>query len=495
MRVSRLCLVVMLSIAACAGPDLGMFDGQSDVGAVKIAGAVDFDEAAGAYTLVGGGTDLWADNDEFLFLWKKIPIGDLTLAADIEIVGDTGNPHRKAVVMVRQDLDQNSAYASAALHANGLTALQHRPTKGGLTSEVIANIRGPRRLQIAREGDVLYMAFVAGEEPLQPAGGSFKIPFVDSVYVGFGVSSHNNDTTQTAVFRNVALNTTLPPAAGEPRIESTLEIIPIAAYTDRRVVYRAMERFEAPNWSPDGSYLLFNMNGGLYTIPPTGGEPTQIVLDPPIRANNDHGITPDGQTLIISGVGPGHESSKIYTSPIAGGTPKLITPLEPSYWHGVSPDGQTHVYCALRNGNYDVYSMPIGGGRERRLTTADGLDDGPEYSPDGQWIYFNSVRTGTMQIYRMRPDGSDQQQLTFDDYNDWFPHISPDGRNMVFVSFEPGVEGHPAYHDVLLRMMPAEGGEPVTIAKLFGGQGTINVNSWSPDSKEFAFVSHRQVRR
>ncbi len=495
MRASSLCLVVMLSLAGCAGPDLGMFDGQSDVGITQYPGSVDFDADTGAYTLVGGGANMWEDTDDFHLVWKKVPAGDLALSADIELVGFTGNPHRKAVLMIRQDLDRNSAYVGAAVHGNGLSALQYREEKGGRTFEIISNVREAGRLQITRDGEYAYMSIAAGDEALQPAGGSYKLALTDSVYVGIGVSAHDNDTTQTAVFRNVALNTSLPPAAGEPRIESTLEIIPIAAYTDRRVVYRTMERFEAPNWSPDGSYLLFNMNGGLYTIPPTGGEPTQIVLDPPIRANNDHGITPDGQTLIISGVGPGHTSSKIYTSPIVGGTPKLITPLEPSYWHGVSPDGRTHVYCALRNGNYDVYAIPFAGGRERRLTTAEGLDDGPEYSPDGQWIYFNSVRTGTMQIWRMRPDGSDQQQLTFDDYNDWFPHISPDGQHMVFVSFEPGVEGHPAYHDVLLRMMPAEGGNPVTIAKLFGGQGTINVNSWSPDSKEFAFVSHRQVRR
>ena len=136
MRARSIIYLLFLVLVGCAGPDLGMFEGQSDVGAVKIAGSVEYDEAAGAYTRVGGGTDLWADNDEFLFLWKKIPVGDLALAADIEIVGAIGNPHRKAVLMVRQDLDPNSAYASAALHANGLTALQHRPAKGGRGGDV-----------------------------------------------------------------------------------------------------------------------------------------------------------------------------------------------------------------------------------------------------------------------------------------------------------------------------------------------------------------------
>ncbi len=471
-----------------------MFEGQADVGAVQHTGSVAYDANGDAYLLTGGGGNMWEDTDDFHFVWRKVPAGDLVLAADVTLLGDTGHPHRKAVVMIRQDLDRDAAYVDAALHGNGIAALQYRETKGGMTHEIIANAPVPERLQITLDGDIAHMALSNGGAEPVPAGGSFRIAFTDSVYVGLGVSAHDNDTTQTAVFSNVTVAEGLPPLTGERVVESTLEIIPIDAYTDRRVVYRTMERFEAPNWSPDGSYLLFNMDGGLYTIPPAGGEPSLIPIEPSIRANNDHGITPDGQTLILSGTGPGDGASRIYIAPIEGGTARLVTPLEPSYWHGVSPDGRTHVYCAQRNGNYDVYAIPFEGGREVRLTTADGLDDGPEYSPDGEWIYFNSVRTGTMQIYRMRPDGSDQQQLTFDDYNDWFPHISPDGRHMVFVSFEPEVEGHPAYHHVMLRMMPAEGGEPVTVAKLFGGQGTINVNSWSPDSREFAFVSHRLAR-
>ncbi|MEZ4699355.1 MAG: biopolymer transporter TolR [Rhodothermales bacterium] len=485
---------LLFLLAGCAGPDLGQFEGQTDVGVVRHAGSVDYDAATGAYTVVGGGDNMWEDKDDFHYIWKRVPTRDLALSADIELLGATGNPHRKAILMIRQDLDRDAAYVSAAVHGNGISALQHREIKGGITYEIISNVRQARRLALTREGDVAYMSVAAGADPLQPSGGSYKVAFGDSVYVGIGVSAHDNDTTQTAVFTDVRLDTNLPAASGEPVVESTLEIIPVAAYTDRRVVWRAMERFEAPNWSPDGSYLLFNMNGGLYTIPPAGGEPKMIETDPVIRANNDHGITFDGKTLIISGVGPGHTASRVYTAPIAGGKARQITPLEPSYWHGVSPDGKTLVYVGQRNGDYDIYAMPIGGGRERRLTTAVGLDDGPEYSPDGQWIYFNSVRTGTMQIYRMRPDGSGQEQLTFDEYNDWFPHISPDGQHMVFVSFEPGVEGHPPYHDVMLRMMPAEGGAVRTVAKLFGGQGTINVNSWSPDSKEFAFVSHRLAR-
>ena len=92
----------------------------------------------------------------------------------------------------------------------------------------------------------------------------------------------------------------------------------------------------------------------------------------------------------------------------------------------------------------------------------------------------------------MKPDGSGQQQLTHDDLNDWFPHVSPDGKRVVFLSFSKDIapDKHPFYKHVYLRMMPAAGGDPQVVAYLYGGQGTINVPSWAPDSRHLAFVSH-----
>ncbi|HEX9934782.1 MAG TPA: transporter, partial [bacterium] len=152
---------------------------------------------------------------------------------------------------------------------------------------------------------------------------------------------------------------------------------------------------------------------------------------------------------------------------------------------------KTLAYCAERNGEFDIYTIPADGGEEVRLTTAPGLDDGPDYSPDGRFIYFNSERSGSMQIWRMKPDGSSQELVTSDGYNNWFPHPSPDGKWICFLSYEKGVQGHPANKDVLLRLMPVDGGEIEVLAKLFGGQGTINVPSWSPDGSSLAFVSYR----
>ena len=166
------------------------------------------------------------------------------------------------------------------------------------------------------------------------------------------------------------------------------------------------DHFEAPNWSNDGKYLVFNSHGRLYKLPVEGGMPKVIDTDFAVKCNNDHGIAPDGTQLVISDQSQGEGKSLIYTLPILGGTPRLVTPIGPSYWHGWSPDGKTLAYCAARNGEYDIYTIAVEGGKEKRLTNATGLDDGPDYSPDGEFIYFNSFRTGTMQIWRMRNDGS-----------------------------------------------------------------------------------------
>jgi Tol biopolymer transport system component len=242
---------------------------------------------------------------------------------------------------------------------------------------------------------------------------------------------------------------------------------------------------------PDGKNLLFNRNGRMEKIGVTGGTPQIIHTGFAVRCNNDHGISPDGKELVISDQSQEEHRSLIYIVPVGGGAPRQITQKSPSYWHGWSPDGKTLAFVGERNGDFDIYTIPTAGGEETRLTTAKGLDDGPEYSPDGKYIYFNTERTGRMQIWRMRADGSEQEQVTFDEYNNWFPHISPDGQQMVFLTYEASVTGHPEDKDVMLRLMSLKDKRITVLAKLFGGQGTINVPSWSPDGQQFAFVSYQ----
>lgn len=281
---------------------------------------------------------------------------------------------------------------------------------------------------------------------------------------------------------------------------SYLEIFDVESGT-HRVVKEFPYLIEAPNWTPDGRWLVINKDGRLYKLAPDGSTDLQEISSGAItQCNNDHVVTADGRWIGLSSNDPSNGrnySSYVYVMPFEGGEPRRITPLGPSYLHGISPDGKLAAYCAFRGPQMeqDVYVMPLKGGAEKRLTDAPGLDDGPEFSPDGKTIWFNSVRTGRMQVWKMKTSGKDQTQMTFDpDMNSWFPHISPDGKKVVYIAYhdyeiDPG--SHIANLNVQLRMIPAAGGTPKVLLEFFGGQGSLNVNSWSPDSKQFAFVRYR----
>ncbi len=474
---------------------IGIFDGYGDVGAVKNAGSAEFDLASKSYTLAGSGKNMWATQDAFQFAWKQAS-GDVSLAADIAFLGQGKDPHRKACLLIRQSLDADSAYVDVAVHGDGLTSLQFRDTQGANTHEVQANTTRPGRVQLDLRGGYAVMSVAdASGKPLAFSGSATRIGFQAPFYVGIGVCSHDDDATERATFSNVELtsgSSAAPSSSTKPTLYSTLETQTISS-TDRRVVRVLTGRIEAPNWTKDGSSLIYNGGGKLHRIKATGGEPEPVDLGFANRCNNDHGISPDGSTLAISDQTQGDHRSRIYTVPIGGGTPTLVTPNAPSYWHGWSPDGKTLAFCAQRDGVFDVYTIPTSGGSETRLTSTPGLDDGPEYSPDGKTIYFNSDCSGLMQIWRMDPDGSDQKPVFTDDRNNWFAHPSPDGTRLVYVSFDKSVQGHPEDKDVELRMLTLSTGKIETLARLYGGQGTINVPSWSPDGKKIAFVTYQRI--
>lgn len=283
--------------------------------------------------------------------------------------------------------------------------------------------------------------------------------------------------------------------AAQPRPPAESQVTIADAYGKHpKVIYSARAIFEAPNWSPDGKYLLLNSGGKLWRLPVAGGEPQAVESRQIAKINNDHGISPDGKWYAIS-------AGQVYVFPSEGGVPRQITTATPSYFHGWSPDGKTLALCAKRGDNFDLYAIPFEGGEEKRLTSSPGYDDGPDYSPDGKWIYFNSDRSGSWDIWRIPAGGAGEndvkaERVTSDDYEDWFPHPSPDGKWLLFISFPKGTQGHPPNQDVILRRMRMPGThlDPKPrmeeIVKLFGGQGTMNVNSWSPDSKHFAYISY-----
>lgn len=256
------------------------------------------------------------------------------------------------------------------------------------------------------------------------------------------------------------------------------------------------KHFEAPNWHPDG-YLIVNSKGLLYTLDLQTKDLKQLDTGFADKNNNDHGISPDNKWLATSHNfvnDPATEpyNSTIFVLPVEGGTPRQVTTAGMSFWHGWSPNGKRLAYCAVRDDNFDVYSISVNGGKEKRLTSTKGLDDGPDYSPDGKYIYFNSYRTGHMQIWRMLANGKKPEQMTDDENSNWFPHPSPDGKWIVYIAYTSDQkENHLFGKQVKLRLMDVATKEIRDITPVFfGGQGTINVPSWSPDSKKLAFVSY-----
>jgi TolB protein len=474
---------------------IGIFDNQSDVGPVKHKGSATFEKESQQYHLEGSGTNIWGTHDEFHFVWKKMK-GDFILRTNAEFIGKGVEDHRKIGLMVRSSLDTNSKHINAVVHGDGLTSLQFRRTVSGITEEKKSTLTHADVIQLERKGNTYTMS-VARKGETFVTEKLDDLDLGDDVYVGIFICSHNPDVTEKAIFNNVRI---VVPAgkdlvAYRNYLGSSIEILDLATQNSK-IIYQIKNSLQAPNWTKDGKSLIYNRDGSLYNFDLATLTPKVINTGVANKNNNDHVISFDGKMLAVSS-GNGEKGASVgFTVPIGGGEAKQITPTGPSYMHGWSPDKKYIVFCGNRNGEYDVYRIPAGGGPEVRLTDAKGLDDGPEYSPDGKYIYFNSVRSGLMQVWRMKPDGSEQTQLTNDDYNNWFPHVSPDGKWIVYITFlkdEVAPGDHPFYKHVYLRVMPTSGGPSKVVAYLYGGQGTINTPSWAPDSKHLAFVSNSNL--
>lgn len=489
-----LSLLAVSSTTARGQAPLGAFDAQTDVGAAR-RGSTSYDPQRQQYLVAGSGQNMWSDRDDFHFVWKRLT-GNFILSARAHFIGKGVEAHRKIGWTIRPSLATNTAHVTAALHGNGLASLQFRRASGGTTEEIKsadslpdadAIIQLERRdgvyvMSIGRFGDTLATRELSG------------VSLPDTVYVGLFVCAHNDTVVERAAFSNVRITIPAPRELVPYRdyLGSNLEILDVAT-GNATIVHQYHGSFQAPNWTRDGKALIYAQEGRLYRFDLATRTPTVINTGFATRNNNDHVLSFDGRMLGIS-----HQAvedsgaSIVYTVPTTGGTPRRITAKGPSYLHGWSPDGKWLVFTGQRAGEFDVYRISATGGEEIRLTSAPGLDDGPEYTPDGAYIYFNSVRSGRMQIWRMRPDGSDQRQITNDGFNDWFPHVSPDGKWIVYIAFPPSVapNDHPFYKRVQLWLMPVGGGPARVVAYVYGGQGTINVPSWSPDGKRIAFVSN-----
>jgi TolB protein len=480
------------SYAASPLVKIGTFDRLSDIGSPAIAGTATYQEPGQSYGLSGSGANIWFGKDSFSLLWKEMS-GDYILQTQLRFLGKGQELHRKAGLMIRSSLASDSPMVACTVHGDGLTSLQYRSRKGEDIKEIKFSITGPDILQLEKKG-IAYTMSVAHW------GQTYQVQTLDHVdlegdlLAGLFICSHNDAYSEEAEFWNTRIFNTAPDSLVPYRdyLGSLLEVMDIETGR-RRVLGSSPGSWQAPNWTPDGQTLIYNAHGHLYKFNIATRISSVLNTDFANRNNNDHVLSRDGRHIAISHHDPeSGGQSIIYTVPVSGGVPKRVTAKGPSYLHGWSPDSKDLIYTAQRNGDYDIYKIPAAGGDEIQLTQSKGLDDGSEYAPDGKTIYFCSARTGTMQIWKMDAHGHQQTQLTFDALHDWFPHVSPDNQWLVFISFPQDVpaDQHPFYERVYLRLMPIQGGDVKVIAYLYGGQGTVNVPSWSPDSKKIAFVSN-----
>lgn len=487
--------------------------GTAQVGqSAQIAGAAK--HAAGVFTLQGT-MDLWGPADGFHFVSQPVQ-GDFTLVARVVSMDNPGKVgHAKASLTLRESLDAGSRCITQCITFNDGTQFTYREATDGKTVRVlptavapsVPKAKYPCWLKLVRRGnEFIGYESIDGETWWLTA--TTKVDLKAEAFIGLTSSSHTKNSLATSVFDHVKLTKASAPAGGGPAApkksaqKRTAKLTTIAIDgSEKRVIHETTAGLEAPNWSPDGKWLVCNGGGSLWRIAADGrGQPEQIPTGDVKNANNDHVLSPDGKTIYFSA------GAHIYAVPFAGGPPRRVSNEQAPerqfkyYLHGVSPDEKTLAYVGAEAaggdafGRLDLYTIPAAGGPDTRLTNTPAPDDGPEYSPDGKWIYFNSELNakipGHAQCYRMRPDGTGIEQLTHDERVNWFPHISPDGKWIVYISFPPGTLKHPPNKDVILRRMRPDGREQADIIAFNGGQGTINVNSWSPDSRHFAYVEY-----
>lgn len=465
--------IFCLIAAPASAQTIGLFESQSDIGTLLHPGAAEFDVTANTYTLTSSGDNMWAAEDDFHFVWKKVT-GDVMITAEIAFPATTGNAHKKGALMIRRTLDRDSDYVDAAFHLAGLTSIQSRDTKGGITREVQSYISSPKRMRLVKTGNTFFM-YVAGEDGVfHLSGGSMLLQLDEPFYIGLAACAHDKDAIEKVIFSNVEL-TALPPSQGKPILYSTLE----AQTSDRRAVWVEQGKIEAPHWSNDGKAIFFTENGRIAKIAAAGKEKPVLVDTGSLSHIDAHtGLSPDGLTLAVS------DSAQIYTVPAGGGAPQLLTKQSPSYFAAWAPDGKTILFTGKREGREVTLTIPADGGAEN-IVAAEGRMENPAFSPDGKYIYFDDVRRGMQQIWRVLADGSQPERATSDNFINSNPQLSPDGRQLALLSQDGA--------DRFVRTMNLATNAIRVMAIFHNVQGTLGAAPWSPDSKSLTYVSFQNA--
>jgi TolB protein len=475
----------------------GLFEGQSDVGAVTPPGTASQDSPSD-YTVTAAGANVWARVDAFHYLWKKMS-GDVVLTADVTFppaaYSHPPAEHRKGMLMIRQSLDPGGQQVSIHVHGVGMTALQHRDRRGANTQSIEINLDAlPKTVRLEKRGDVFTMFISRKGEPLHQVGASVKLHFAEPFYVGLAVTSHDADTTDKVTFRNVKLDS-LPPATppSDLVLNSSLQILQTEDEARRAVVvWNGPGRVSSPNWMPDHKNLYAYKDGQIVRIPLldplNGGKPEVLDTAGLVDCVGDYGISPDGKSIALSCAETKGGIRNLYVLPF-GGAPRKLTDGVPSFFHGWSADGNTLLFTRGKAAAADFFSVPAAGGPEKRLTS-DTLHDGPEFTPDGKYIYFDSSRSGSSQIWRMKVDGTGAVQITDDGMEDQSPHVSPDGNYVAWLQLKPGVGT--GMQDASIQLLSVKDGVIRTLVNFQGNRGSFTMPVWG-DKNHLALVSYQML--
>jgi len=471
---------------------------QFDLGMPPSPGSAEFDPVSATLHLHSADA-AEAGRDAGHGVWHRLH-GDASVSAHIPALALSQGSGNWAGLMARTHDGADAPCLSVARHGESQVVIRRRHQTGEAATEEIIQFPELDWLELARTNGRWRLSMATrGGLPVDMDLGDCTLG--EQVFIGPWVAATAAGQTASARFTNVRWARALSRSHSlyeQTDISSRLEVLELATGV-RRVIHESPTLFEAPNWSRDGQFLVFNEAGRLRRLDLADGQIRTLDTGHATRNNNDHVLSFDGQSIALSHQSPPDGHSRIYTVPICGGEPRLITPQGPSYLHGWSPDGAHLVFTGRRPGHeaFNLYRVRVTDSHEERLTDCPRLDDGPEYTPDGRHIVFNSARSGPMRLWRMPSDGGPAEALTdpegADGLNDWFPHVSPDGQKIAFLSYLPGEvepQDHPGGRRVVLRLMERDGGDARVIAYLHGGQGTMNVHSWSPDGRFLAFVSY-----